>query len=79
MADVETFFNGKTQWVFVKENNEVTITEPTLKELREINPLLLISDCTRTHRLALKTNRLPTKLFGTFASIRWIKPLIISR
>lgn len=63
MADVETFFNGKTQWVFVKENNEVTITEPTLKELREINPLLLISDCTRTHRLAFEDQSAADKAF----------------
>lgn len=38
----ETKFDGKTQWVFVSEYNEVSITEPTEEELREINPLAMI-------------------------------------
>ena len=38
----ETKFDGRTQWVFVSEYNEVSITEPTKDELREINPLAMI-------------------------------------
>ncbi len=38
----ETKFDGSTQWVFVSEYNEVSITEPTKEELREINPLAMI-------------------------------------
>lgn len=38
----ETKFDGKTQWVFVSEFNEVSVTEPTKEELREINPLAMI-------------------------------------
>ena len=38
----ETKFDGRTQWVFVSEYNEVSITEPTKEELREINPLAMI-------------------------------------
>lgn len=63
MADIETYFNGKTQWVYSKENNEVTITEPTPAELRELNPLLLISDCTRTHRIAFEEQSASDKAF----------------
>lgn len=52
--EMETFFDGKTQWVYTKAIDEVTITEPTEQELREINPLLLVSDCSRTHRIAFE-------------------------
>ena len=38
----ETKFDGKTQWVFVSEYNEVSITEPTVDELNEISPLAMI-------------------------------------
>ena len=38
----ETKFDGRTQWVFVSEYNEVSVTEPTKEELREINPLAMI-------------------------------------
>ena len=38
----ETKFDGRTQWIFVSEYNEVSITEPTKEELREINPLAMI-------------------------------------
>ena len=31
----ETKFDGKTQWVFVSEYNEVSITEPTVEELKD--------------------------------------------
>ena len=38
----ETKFDGKTQWMFVSEFNEVSITEPTADELKEISPLAMI-------------------------------------
>jgi outer membrane lipoprotein-sorting protein len=38
----ETKFDGKTQWMFVSEHNEVSITEPTKDELKEISPLAMI-------------------------------------
>lgn len=38
----ETMFDGKTQWGFVSEYNEVSITEPTVDELKEISPLAMI-------------------------------------
>lgn len=38
----ETKFDGNTQWVFMSEYNEVSITEPTNEELQEINPLAMI-------------------------------------
>ena len=38
----ETKFDGKTQWMFVSEYNEVSITEPTVDELKDISPLAMI-------------------------------------
>lgn len=38
----ETKFDGKTQWLFVSDHNEVSITEPTQDELKEISPLAMI-------------------------------------
>lgn len=37
------WFDGRTQWSYLKSNNEVNITEPTGEELMESNPFELIS------------------------------------
>ncbi len=42
--DMEIFFNGTTQWVYFSELNEVTITNPTAKELQEIAPMAIIKN-----------------------------------
>lgn len=42
LAGNETKFDGKIQWMFVSEFNEVSITEPTAEELKEISPLAMI-------------------------------------
>lgn len=43
MDAMKVFFDGKTQWAFVPQNNEVSITEPTEKELAETNPMAILS------------------------------------
>lgn len=43
MEDIQIFFDGKTQWTYMKADNEVTITEPTEEELAEINPIVVLS------------------------------------
>jgi hypothetical protein len=48
----ETKFDGRTQWVFVSEYNEVSITEPTKEELREINPLAMIEHYVEKDRIS---------------------------
>lgn len=35
---ITTWFDGKTQWTFIPENEEVNMTEPTDEELQAINP-----------------------------------------
>jgi len=52
LAGMETFFDGKTQWVYVKANNEVSISEPTVEEQKEMNPLMMIRSYDKTHRVA---------------------------
>lgn len=43
MDDMKAWFNGKTQWAYVPQNNEVSITEPSEKELSETNPMAILS------------------------------------
>lgn len=42
-ADISIWFDGKTQWTYMANGNEVNITEPTGEELMESNPFELIS------------------------------------
>ena len=61
LAGMETFFDGKTQWVYVKANNEVSISEPTPQEQKEMNPLMMIRGYEKTHRVAFdETTNDPT-------------------
>ncbi|MCD8261392.1 MAG: hypothetical protein LUD15_07785 [Bacteroides sp.] len=41
--DVSTWFDGKTQWSYFAQNDEVNISEPTAEELQSINPYALLS------------------------------------
>lgn len=40
---VESWFDGKTQWSYVEQNQEVTISEPNQEELQAINPFTLLN------------------------------------
>lgn len=42
VAGVDTYFDGKTESVYVAKNNEVTITNPSTEDLKDINPLFLM-------------------------------------
>mgnify|MGYP001408461876 CR=1 FL=1 len=43
MDDNKVWFDGKTQWALMLQNNEVSITEPTVAEIAEINPMAILS------------------------------------
>ena len=43
MDAMKAWFDGKTQWAYVPHTNEVSITEPTIKELSETNPMAILS------------------------------------
>jgi outer membrane lipoprotein-sorting protein len=48
LSDMETFFDGKTQWVYMPGNKEVSIANPDEEELQEINPTLVLSGYSKT-------------------------------
>ena len=56
--DMKVYFDGKTQWSYVPDVNEVSITNPTEKELAETNPLALLQAYKNksTIRFAAKSN-----------------------
>lgn len=41
-AGIISWFDGKTQWSYMADNEEVTISHPTSEELQGINPYYLI-------------------------------------
>ena len=40
---IKSWFDGKTQWSYAQENEEVTISTPTIEELQSINPYSIIT------------------------------------
>jgi outer membrane lipoprotein-sorting protein len=43
MPVMKAYYDGKTQWSYFTHNNEVSITEPSEKELSETNPMAILS------------------------------------
>ena len=43
MDETKAWFDGKTQWAYMVQNNEVSITEPTAQEVASINPMAILS------------------------------------
>ena len=43
IIEMKVWFDGKTQWSYLPKNNEVSITEPTEKEIAETNPMAILS------------------------------------
>ncbi|MEA4986359.1 Outer-membrane lipoprotein carrier protein [bioreactor metagenome] len=41
--ELTVWFDGKTQWAYLENSDEVNITEPTAEELAAINPVTIIS------------------------------------
>lgn len=46
-----TWYDGESQWSYLKENEEVTWTCPTKEELYDVNPYSYILDYARAYRL----------------------------
>lgn len=44
MERVKVWFDGKTQWTYAIESNEVSVNEPDQSELIQTNPIALLSD-----------------------------------
>lgn len=43
VAGVDTYFDGKTEYVYMSESAEVTVSEPGKEEIKKINPILIIT------------------------------------
>jgi outer membrane lipoprotein-sorting protein len=43
VPDIETWFDGKTQWVLQKEYKEVNVSEPNAQEVQQFNPAALLA------------------------------------
>ncbi|HBG58445.1 LolA family protein [Proteiniphilum sp. UBA1028] len=43
MGSMDIWFDGKTQWVYMKEANEVNISTPTGQEIASVSPLAMLS------------------------------------
>ncbi|MDR1370861.1 MAG: hypothetical protein LBJ72_12190 [Dysgonamonadaceae bacterium] len=41
--DTETWFDGETQWVYMKSSQEVNISEPSEKEIQSLNPSIIFN------------------------------------
>ena len=78
MGDMVVWFNGKTVWTLVKSNEEVTITNPSSKEIAKMNPYAFVSlykkgyKASMTHKSTHDDYEVlltPSKKTATFKSI----------
>lgn len=54
IPDAITWFDGTTQWVYVKDTEEVNITSPTGEELQAISPSVLFNIYKKGFKLSYK-------------------------
>ena len=57
IADTETYYDGKNQWLYVPDFDEVTISSPTTEELSEINPTAILSSYKQGFKLAKENDK----------------------
>lgn len=57
LLDTEIKFNGKTQWTYVASDNEVTITQPSLSDLQESNPMSMIEAMMLSNRISFNEKK----------------------
>lgn len=53
---VDTYYDGKYEYIYNMKNNEVTVTTPTKKDLQEINPAYLLSSYTANCTIQFSTD-----------------------
>lgn len=59
---ISTWYDGKTQWNYNSDTNEVTITNPSSSELQLINPYALVVNYKSNYNSTLTTS----KIKGTY-------------
>jgi len=52
--DMQIWYDGKTQWVYVERNEEVNITNPSGDELQYTNPMILLNSYQKGFNAGLK-------------------------
>jgi len=55
IAGAIVWYNGKTQWSYLKSTNEVSVTTPTLAKQTQMNPLTFINLYKQGYKLSMKT------------------------
>ena len=51
VKDIDTYFDGKTQSVYMKEAQEVTVSNPSAEELKDINPVMLLKSYSEGYKM----------------------------
>ena len=54
-AQAIVWYNGKTQWTYIKNTDEVNVTTPSQAEQTQMNPLTFINMYKKGYKLSLKT------------------------
>lgn len=54
VPDGVTWFDGKTQWIYLEESEEVNVTSPTGEELMAISPVALLNMYKKGFKLSYK-------------------------
>lgn len=49
------WFDGKTQWTYMRNNNEVNVSNPTEEQLQSLNPYNFINMYRSGYKMAVKT------------------------
>ncbi len=57
MEGAKVWFDGKTQWSYAVESNEVSISEPDKSELIQTNPMALLSDFKSKSKIQFSTQK----------------------
>ena len=53
-----TWYDGETQWTWLKSSNEVNMTRPTQTELRKSSPAALLGAYKKGYKLSMKRSKL---------------------
>ena len=74
LSNVTTFFDGKTEYVYLQKEKEVNISEPTNEELKDLNPLLLLKSYKSGYKIkyvgAKKLNGIPVEIVNLYPNDR---------
>jgi Outer membrane lipoprotein-sorting protein len=83
MNGTEAYFDGKTQWVYVPESNEVTISTISARDQKQMNPLSVLSQYSGkdtkimySREVSTSSNQIAIDLFPTSKSANEFRILV---